>query len=55
MLQKAKELAFNKWKRTLQYLRTSKKCKDYGFNETQDTHWDKLPKASQEYWLLKST
>lgn len=53
-LTKAKQLAFNAWSTTLYNLRKKTKCKDYGFNETLDSIWDKLPKLSQEYWLERA-
>lgn len=54
MLEKAKELLFNRWTRELDFLRTRPKCKDYGKGETVDSLWDKLPSVSKQYWLTKS-
>ncbi len=50
MENQAKALAFNQWNSTLSFLRSRTKCRDYGFNETSETHWNKLPEISKIYW-----
>lgn len=47
----AKEMAFARFKKELEFLNTRPKCKDYGQNETAESLWKKLPQASKEYWL----
>lgn len=51
----AKRLCFNKWERTLHFLRKHPKCETYGISETADTIWEKLPKLSKQFWIDRAT